>query len=469
MNKLTKNYLFSISYQILLIVVPLITTPHLSRTLGPEGIGIYSYTATITMYFSLIGFLGIMNYGNRQIAQNKSSKKILSATFSEIYSFQIYSFFIIIIIYIFYAVFFSSFKIIMVVWLFQLLAAALDITWFYFGIEKFNIAITRNIIVKILSVILIFVLVRDSSNLVVYIAILSFGTLFSQIFLWLYLPKFAIFKLVSIRSIRSHFKPLMILFVPIIAVSIYTIFGKLILGAFIGFSDTGVFENSLKIMSLPTGVITALGVVMLPRATSLVKENNHEELDVFTKKSIDWSLYLSIGMTFGLILIAPQVIPIFLGEGFENSVLIVSILSISIPFISIANVFRTQYILPYEKDKIYVKSVIFGAITNLLIIFSFVKWLGIVGVALGVVASEFVVFTYQYFHVREVYQVKKMAIKSILFILSGLSMLLVIQKLDVLFDNILVLIFMQIFLGFIVYSVFSMVLVKVLSKSIIHN
>ena len=469
MNKLTKNYLFSISYQILLIVVPLITTPHLSRTLGPEGIGIYSYTATITMYFSLIGFLGIMNYGNRQIAQNKSSKKILSATFSEIYSFQIYSFFIIIIIYIFYAVFFSSFKIIMVVWLFQLLAAALDITWFYFGIEKFNIAITRNIIVKILSVILIFVLVRDSSNLVVYIAILSFGTLFSQIFLWLYLPKFAIFKLVSIRSIRSHFKPLMILFVPIIAVSIYTIFGKLILGAFIGFSDTGVFENSLKIMSLPTGVITALGVVMLPRATSLVKENNHEELDVFTKKSIDWSLYLSIGMTFGLILIAPQVIPIFLGEGFENSVLIVSVLSISIPFISIANVFRTQYILPYEKDKIYVKSVIFGAITNLLIIFSFVKWLGIVGVALGVVASEFVVFTYQYFHVREVYQVKKMAIKSILFILSGLSMLLVIQKLDVLFDNILVLIFMQIFLGFIVYSVFSMVLVKVLSKSIIHN
>ena len=469
MNKLTKNYLFSISYQILLIVVPLITTPHLSRTLGPEGIGIYSYTATITMYFSLIGFLGIMNYGNRQIAQNKSSKKILSATFSEIYSFQIYSFFIIIIIYIFYAVFFSSFKIIMVVWLFQLLAAALDITWFYFGIEKFNIAITRNIIVKILSVILIFVLVRDSSNLVVYIAILSFGTLFSQIFLWLYLPKFAIFKLVSIRSIRSHFKPLMILFVPIIAVSIYTIFGKLILGAFIGFSDTGVFENSLKIMSLPTGVITALGVVMLPRATSLVKENNHEELDVFTKKSIDWSLYLSIGMTFGLILIAPQVIPIFLGEEFENSVLIVSILSISIPFISIANVFRTQYILPYEKDKIYVKSVIFGAITNLLIIFSFVKWLGIVGVALGVVASEFVVFTYQYFHVREVYQVKKMAIKSILFILSGLSMLLVIQKLDVLFDNILVLIFMQIFLGFIVYSVFSMVLVKVLSKSIIHN
>ena len=77
MDKIVKNYLYNLSYQILILIVPLITTPYVSRTLGAKGIGTFSYTNSIVQYFILFGCIGLNLYGQREIAyvQHEQKKK----------------------------------------------------------------------------------------------------------------------------------------------------------------------------------------------------------------------------------------------------------------------------------------------------------------------------------------------------------------------------------------------------------
>lgn len=82
--KVLRNYIYNVSYQILAIILPIITYPYVSRTLLPQGVGIYSYTYSIVQYFVLFAGLGIPLYGNRQIAYVRDSNNKLSVNFWEI-------------------------------------------------------------------------------------------------------------------------------------------------------------------------------------------------------------------------------------------------------------------------------------------------------------------------------------------------------------------------------------------------
>ena len=189
-KSITRNYIYNMVYQVLILILPFITTPYLSRVLGAEGIGIYSYTYAIVTYFILFGSLGIALYGQREIAYAQENKTLRKKIFFEIISFRFLTISIAIILYYFLFIRGSQYQIYYQILLLELLAAAFDISWFFQGMEEFKRTVTRNVLVRLCSVSLVFLLVKTKEDLAKFTLIYSLADLLGNLSLWLYLPKY---------------------------------------------------------------------------------------------------------------------------------------------------------------------------------------------------------------------------------------------------------------------------------------
>lgn len=245
-----KNFLYNIIYQVFIFIIPLITTPYVSRILGVNNVGIYSYTYSIVYYFMLASMLGINNYGAREIAKASNNKNKLSKTFFSIYFLQLICCGIMAILYIIVSSLYQyDHKEIMFIQFIYLISCIFDINWFFFGLEKFKITISRNVIIKMLSLILIFTLVNSRSELWLYTLIMSGSTLISQIYLWIYVKKEIHFYKPTFKEIFKHLPECLILFIPIISYSIYRVMDKTLIGAISNTVQLGNFESAEKIIT----------------------------------------------------------------------------------------------------------------------------------------------------------------------------------------------------------------------------
>lgn len=451
-----KNLVYNIMYQVLVMILPLITAPYISRVIGAEGVGIYSYTYSIANYFVLFAMLGLNNYGNRSIASVRDNKERLSKTFFEIYGLQIITTLLMIILYLIYIIFFNlTNKNIAAIQTGFIISALLDINWLFFGLEQFKLTVTRNIIIKILTVISIFIFVKNSNDLWIYTLIMVVGTFLSQSMLWIFLKKYVSFTAPTIKGIIKHIRPNLILFIPVIAISIYKIMDKIMLGSMTTMTQVGYYENSEKIIGIPMGMITALGVVMLPRMTNLTENGNFNTIRNYIEVSLKFIMFLSIGVTLGLFGVSQKFIPLFFGEKFINAVPVVSILSFTVLFLSWANVIRTQYLIPQRKDAIYIKSTSLGAIINVIINLFLIPSYGAIGAAIGTLFAEASVALYQTWKVRRELDINAYFKNSCIYIFPGIIMYLAIIVIGYISVNPGITILLQISIGGIVYVVLS--------------
>ena len=462
-----KNFIYNFCYQILTMILPLITTPYISRVIGPEGVGIQSYTYSIANYFVLFAMLGINNHGNRSIAMIRDDKEKLNRTFSSIYSMQFIMSTIMILLYSLYIMFIAKEnKIIFLIQAIYIISALLDINWFFFGIEQFKLTVIRNAIIKLFSVLSIFIFVKNSSDLYLYSLILSLGTLIGQFVLWKYLKRYISFVKVSKKEILKQVKPILTLFVPVIAISIYKIMDKIMLGSMNSMIQVGYYENSEKIINIPLGVITALGTVMLPKMSNLYATGNEEQGNKYIGLSLEFVMFISVGAMFGLIGVSPVFIPIFLGEKFIDCVNIVSIMAVTILFLAWANVIRTQYLIPKKKDKIYIVSTIIGAVVNLLINFLLIREYGAIGAGVGTIFAEASVCIYQSIMIKKELNISLYLRKVLLYIVPGAIMCIVIRILGNELGQSILTGIIQIVVGGTLYIVLSLIYMIIIKNEI---
>lgn len=420
-----KNFLFNVVYQFLIYIFPLITIPYLSRVLGVESIGIYSYTFSIVYVFMLVAMLGINTYGNRAIARVRDDKEQLSRTFFSIYFLQLIINSVVILIYIIFLYLTTSkYNLFFQMHLILLLSVCLDINWFYFGLEKFKITITRNIIVKIISTVLIFVLVKQEADLWKYMLIMGGQAFISQFYLVCILPKFVSFRMPKINEAFRHLKGCLILFIPVLAFSIYRVIDKIMLGAMSSVTELGYFENAERIINIPIAVISALGTVMLPRMSYLLRDGKSEyKKQIF--ESMKLALLLGTTMSLGLILIGKDAALIMFGLEFSKSGGIIMALSVTIIASAWANVVRTQFLIPKGKDKIYVYSTIGGAIINICSNVILIKHYGAYGACVGTILAEIFVAVYQSIMCRKDIEIKKYIVLLIEFLVKGVIIMII--------------------------------------------
>ena len=313
-NSVTKNFLYNVTYQLLLIILPLITTPYISRVLGSGGMGTYTYTYTIANYFMLAAMLGVKNYGNRSTAAVRDSRQLLSRTFWEIYGLQFLCSAVVLAFYLIYILaFVRENRLIALIQGIYVLSGLLDISWLFFGVEQFRITVTRNIVIRLINLACIFLLVKDRGDLWIYTLIMTLGIALSQGYLWLYIRRIVDWYRPKLRDLRRHVLPELILFVPIIAVSLYTMMDKVMLGAMSTMNQVGFYEGASKILNIPLGVITALGTVMLPRMSNLAAKRKVRESEKYIYNSMIFAMFLASGMMFGIAGIAEDFVPLFLG------------------------------------------------------------------------------------------------------------------------------------------------------------
>lgn len=470
MESLKKNFIYNIVYQILIIILPLITAPYIARVLGAENVGIYSYTYSIAYYFSIFAMLGISNHGNRMIASTKKNKDKMSVTFWSIYAVQFFTFVISIIAYVIYlATFAKDNKLILIIQTIYIISGMFDISWLFFGLEKFKITVTRNIIIKFLTVISIFLFVKTKNDLVQYTFIMVLGTLLSQIYLWKYVGKEVNSIKIDMNIIRENIKPILILFIPVLSFSIYKVMDKIMLGNMASYEQVGYYNNAEKITNIPMGIITALGAVMLPRMSTLIAEGENKKTEKYIIMSIKLVTVLASAIAFGLMGISDVFSPVFFGEDFSACAPIIILLSITVFFISWANVVRTQFLIPNHYDKIYIFSTIIGAIVNLVLNLIFIPKYQAMGAAIGTIAAEFTLMFIQAFSIRKDINIFKVIFRYLSFINLGLAMMLTVQTIGKLMGTSIKTLIVQIASGIVIYSIGTLILLKIKNDELYQN
>lgn len=362
-----KNYIYRLSYEVLVIIVPFITTPYISRILGAEGIGIYSYTSSIMAYFTLFAALGTASYGAREIAQHRDDRKQASKLFWEIELMTVGTSTVCLIFWILLIIFSSEYRYYYMALLPTLLATMMDISWYFTGYEQVKYIVTRNSFCKIAGVILLFTFVKQKEDLILYMLINSGINLLGNISMWTYLPK--ILEKVDWKEleVKKHFQETLIYFVPTIATSIYTVLDKTLIGIITESSyQNGYYEQATKIVAIvKTFTFGAVNSVMGARISYLFAENKLDEIHRRIEKSMNFIFLIGFGFVFGIIGVAKNFVPLFMGEGYEPVICLLYLMAPLVVIIGVSNCLGSQYFTPSGQKKKSAKFIIIGSVLNL--------------------------------------------------------------------------------------------------------
>lgn len=426
-KKVIKNYLYNLGYQVLIILLPLVTTPYVSRVLGAKGIGTYGYTNSITQYFILFGCIGLNLYGQREIAYYQNDIQKRSKVFFELLLLRIITVSISIILYYFTFCQNPTYGYIFSIQIIDVVASMFDISWLYQGMEDFKKIVLRNTLVKICGLIIIFMFVKSSADLPIYVLSYSATLLLGNLSMWMYLPKFV--KKVSLKylNIQKHLRPTIVLFLPQIATSIYTMLDKTMIGALTNnTAEVGYYEQSQKIIRMAMTIATSLGTVMLPRVANLFKEGKLDEVKESMYTSFQFISFLTFPLCFGLIGISKGFVPWFFGEGYGKVVYNLMIISPIIIIIGYSNVIGTQFLLPTGRQKEYTLSVCTGTVVNLCCNFLLIPMLLSYGAAIATVIAELSVTLVQVIATRRTFSYKHIFKLVYKYIVAAFLMLVVL-------------------------------------------
>ncbi|GEQ21166.1 hypothetical protein CBU02nite_16720 [Clostridium butyricum] len=458
-KSLSKNFFYNLFYQVVTLFSPLITVPYVSRILGKNGIGIYSYTGSITQYFILLGTLGICTYGNRQIAYVRDNKENMSKTFWSITLLKATTTLIAFFIYLLVFGFNKEYGYIYLIQSINILAATFDISWFYMGLEDFKKTVTRNLIVKIICIISIFIFIQTPNDLSKYLLINVLMALLGNLVMWMYIPNIVSKVNINFEDIISHFYPTLKLFIPQIAVQIYSILDRTQLGILSNVSEVGLYEQSQKIIRLVLGLLTCTSAVMLPRMSNIFAHGDFKKMNRYLNTSLKATSYICIPMAFGLIGISKEFVPWFFGKDFLDVSYLLVVLTPILFFIGMSSIMGNQYLLPSNQTKVYTISVTSGSIINVILNFILIPKFQAIGTCISSIVAEFTVMFIQYIILRKNIDIKNLSKSISKYIISSTIMLIVVRLIGLYMQSKVITTVVQIIVGSIIY-ILSLLILK---------
>ena len=450
-----KNFALSSAYQILILAVPFVTSPYISRVLGAEGIGIYSFTSSIVGYFVLFATLGTMSYGAREISRARDDRKLLSRFFWEIELLVVCTTTVCLILWGIWVLIAPEYNLIYLILSIQLFGVIADISWFFTGLEQFKYIVFRNSIVKIVGIILLFLFIRERDDLALYIFLMTIINVLGALSMWIYIPKMVDRIDWRTLNIKPHFKETLIYFIPAVATSVYTILNKVLLG-FVGsdIRENGYYEQATKIISIgQTLTFVALNSVLGSRISYLFAEQKIEEIHLRIDKSLHYILLIGLGLSFGLIAISPKFVPWFFGAGFEPTILLIQLLSPIILIIGISNCLGSQYYTPAGLRKQSAQYIIVGAVVNLILNIILIPLYGAVGAVIGSLTAELTITILYLKNCSDFMTLRQILHNSWRKFIAAVIMFAAIYLVSNYFDNNTTSVIVSTFTGVIVYGI----------------
>lgn len=402
-DSVKKNFTFQFLCQVVILVIPLITSPYLTRTLGGTSLGVYSYTYSIAYYFVVFAMLGINRHGQRIILQTRENLIELRKSFWSLFVVHAVASILALLAYAIYVFFICSDDVnVAFAQTIYVTSALFDLTWLFYGLEKFKIVTIRNAVIKVITTNCIFAFIKSPSDVVLYTLIMALSTCLGQIVLF---PQ-VMHAIPPIRfgreDLQKHIKPLFTLFVAAIAISIYTVFDKTLLGILTTKESVAYYEYSNKIINIPTTFIGIISTVLYPRACQYAAIGDYKGMRSNMEKSLTVSNLIGFASAFGLWAIADRFSLLYYGEEFAICGGIISIMCPLILISGIGEAVRSQCIYPLKMDMAMVKVVSLNAVVNLVLSAAFIPSFGVYGAVIGSISAEFIGL------VTEVSMVKKL-------------------------------------------------------------
>lgn len=397
--KVIKNYLYNLLYQILTIILPIITVPYVTRIFTSEDLGNYGFYYSIVSYFSLFAMLGIGIYGTKQIAAARD----VSSTFWNIYAIQLIASLLALFVYVITLVSIPEMSgIVPIILGIVLLTKMIDISWLFTGKEDFKKITLRNTMVKVAGVISIFTFIKSSEDLYLYIFLIVIFDFLGQFVMWIPAKKFIKRPSFDTKIIKKNLHPIVLLFLPQVAISLYVVLDRTLLGLLGSYSDVGIYEQGQKLTSILLTVVSSLGAVMLPRVANLLSERKEKEAQNMVRFSFILYNLIIFPMIFGLIAINEIFVKLFLGQNFQDVKYVLYIIVFNIMFIGWTNILGYQVLVVRNKNKEFMLSTTIPAIVSVAVNITVIPFLGYIGASITSVVVEFLVFAIQWYYSRNI-------------------------------------------------------------------
>lgn len=467
-NSVKINIIYQMLYEVLALALPLITSPYVSRVLGAEKIGIYSYTYSIATYFGIFSMLGVKNHGNREIAKARNDIGKVSSTFSNIYLLQLGMASVMVVLYIAYCCLCSEYKAFAFIQLVYVLSYMLDINWLYFGLELFKQTSIRNMIIKILAFLATILFVRTPNDLWKYCFILAGSALLSELILWIFVPKYIIFCRPNWKEVRKNIKPMLVLFVPILATSIYNFMDKIMVGNMSTKIQLGFYENAEKITNCVKTVILSIGTVMMPRMSFLISTKEEEKAEKYMNLSIELIMFLAFGFSFGVAVVSKEFSPLYWGKEFSGCYILLMGLCCALPFSAFGNFIRTQYMIPNNLDLQYILATFLSAVLNALFNYILIPKYGALGAVFGTIIAEGSLCIIQFLFVQKEKNLIPYLRRSIPYFIIGLVMFISVEKMAKNFELLEFRFIYKVFIGFCIYIFLTLVYLGMMHRDAIE-
>lgn len=475
MNEVKKNYFFNLMFQVLNIVAPLITMPYVSRVLGAAGVGEYSYTYSIVSYFLIVASLGTSLYGCREISNNYTNKEKKSQVFWEILIIRICASSVVTLGYIILInlhKFSALDKRLLLINVLYIIGTALDISWLYQGEQRFDIITIFSLVNKIVTILLVFFLIKTHLDISKYVLIHASMYLINSVFY--FIPLGNVVNLVSVKKleIARHILPVLILLVPQISKEVYSVLDKTMIGEF--YSDrslNGYYEQAVNIVSMSMTIITSLNIVMMSKLSQDYSESKKENVISNVKNSFQFVWFIGIPLCVGIVSVIDLFVPLFFGNGYEPVINLVYILTLRILCIGISNVIGIQYLITLRRHRDFNISILVGLVAN-----GFFNWIlipkyNVYGAAFATVISEALVTITQLLFVKDEISMKNIFPKEIIkrVIASGIMWLVLLkvkQILCVSLNNYFIILFICIIIGGSIYIIIEIMLKDKMAREI---
>ena len=270
--------------------------------------------------------------------------------------------------------------------------------------------------------------------------------------MWFYLPKLITKVKIKTLNIKRHIKPIIQLFIPQIAIEVYTVLDRTMLGRMISDkTEVGYYTQSQKIIKVLLVVVTALGTVMLPRIASKFSKKDISAIKSYIEKSFCLLFLISFPLSLGVVAVTNEFVPLFFGQGYDKCILLMNVLCPIILFIGLSNVIGMQYLLPTKQQKNFTISVTLGAIINFIINFILIPKYGALGASIGTISAELCVTLYQIIVTRNQLNYKKIIKSSYKYLISAIIMFLIIFKISL--NSLFISVILKIIIGGSVYFI----------------
>ena len=397
-----KNAAYNVAYRMFSVLLPLVTAPYLSRTVGTEGVGLYSLAWSVSYVFCLIGMLGLNDYGVRTIAQARDNREELDRTFSGIWQMQLMVAGVTLLFWLGYVFLVAGEEQTIALHLTMMSVSCLcSFDWCLMGLGIFKPIALRNTFVKCAAAACVFIFVKNRNDLWIYAFVWSLATLLGNLSCAVTLKGKVSYRRVSLPETLQHLRPCAVLFISVMAVNIYRTMDKVMVSTIAGVHENGLYENAEKIIYCLSGFISAIGTVMMPKVAGMQKRGETERIARHIDRSMDLVICMVSAMAFGVAAVADRFAPLFYGDAFRYSGTLMIPLAFTLIMIGFANVIRTQVVLPQKRDSIFVKSVCCGAVVNLAANACLIPSMKSMGAVVGTLLAEMTVPVVQYIILRK--------------------------------------------------------------------